>query len=460
MSYRRFLYSVALYLLFPIVILRLLWRSRNNRAYRQRIPERLGFVSLSATKIAPVTSTTSATPTTPVTSVKAEQQRPVIWLHAVSVGETIAARPLIEALIHQYSDYRILVTSTTPTGSEMVKKLFADKVEHVYFPYDLPEIVARFLNRVKPELLLLVETEIWPNLYAACEKRQIPMMLANARLSQRSTKGYQKISGLVEETLRRLSLIAVRSEVDADHFRKLGATENQITVAGNIKFDLQLDKAQIEKGKSRKKQWGIERPVWVAASTHTGEDEQIVKIYASVLQKFPDLLLILIPRHMERFDEVYALCQKQTDITTLRHSQQSDYLDCAANIILGDTMGEMQSWFAAADVVFMGGSLVPTGGHNPLEATALSKPVLSGPHVFNFEDVFPLLTRTGLSWVCEDVDQIESQLLVLLDRTQADPDFPLIAEKLMKQNGGVTTCLMYRISQILESSNPRLGVGS
>jgi len=441
MSYRRLLYSIVLYVIFPFVILRLFWRSRKNRAYRQRISERLGLFKLTK-----------------------KSNKSVIWVHAVSVGETIAAKPLIDALLDQYPDYQLLITSTTPTGSEMVKKLFQNKVAHVYFPYDLPEIVARFLNRTKPQLCIIVETEIWPNLYAACTKRQIPIMLANARLSARSTTGYLKIKGLVEETLKRIDVIAVRSEDDAERFKTLGALEQQIIVAGNIKFDLNLNQAQVEKGKLRKSQWGIKRPVWVAASTHEGEEQQLLQIHSRLLKNYPDLILVLIPRHLERFDEVFELCHSQPDLIALRHSQQKNYNNCNANIILGDTIGEMQSWYATANVVFMGGSLVSTGGHNPLEATLLDKPVISGPHTFNFEDIYPILSEAGLCWICDDSDQIETQLMNLLDHQlgtelgtepdkelddQLDMEFNLKVKNIMQQHGGVTTRLMLQIKALL-----------
>lgn len=410
------------------MILRLLWRSRKNRAYRQRMGERLGLLSISQSS---------------------SQPQKLIWVHAVSVGETIAAKPLIESLISQYSEHKILVTSTTPTGSSMVKKLFSDQVEHVYFPYDLPEIVFRFLNRVKPEVLIIVETEIWPNLYAACKKRNIPIMLANARLSKRSTKGYKKIKGLIAETLHCIDVIAVRSEADAHHFRELGASQDQIVVTGNIKFDIELDDEQVKKGRERKAQWGESRPVWVAASTHAGEEEQILAIYSHLLGQHPDLLLVLIPRHLERFDEVFKLCRQQEELQTVRHSLQSNYLGNNFNVVLGDTLGEMQTWYASADMVFMGGSLVPTGGHNPLEAVALGVPVLTGEHVFNFEDIFPLLSDEGLCWVCEDSQQIEQQLIALLEKGSHREDYIQSAKITLEKHNGVTARLMDQAERLL-----------
>ena len=438
MSMKRALYSLILYLLFPFVILRLLWKSLSNPAYRQRITERLGLV-------------------------KIKNNKPVIWIHAVSVGETIAAKPLIEALIEQYPDNQILVTTTTPTGSDQVKSLFSDRVAHVYYPYDLPEIVYRFLNRIKPKLLIVIETEIWPNLFAACSKRKIPIIIANARLSDRSTAAYLKIRGLISETLQHVTTLAVRSQKDADNFKKLGAQTGQIQITGNIKFDIELDKQQVEQGRQRKQQWGITRPVWVAASTHAGEDEEILHIYKSLLNSIEDLLLVLIPRHPERFDQVYELCEELCNeleskrIKTARHTQLSQlnkYDDIKGkkksiddiNIIVGDSMGEMHSWFAAADVVFIGGSLVNTGGHNPLEAIIQGVPVVSGPYMFNFDDIVTQLQDSSLLTICQTPADIESTIKKLL---QADKSsFQEEAKALMQPLRGVTKRLVGLIRQL------------
>jgi len=427
MSLKRLLYSLFLYLIFPIVIGRLYWRGRSNPAYRKRIFERLGFVKIASKK-------------------------PVIWIHAVSVGETNAAQPLINSLISNYSNHCVLVTTTTPTGSERVVNLFSDRVEHVYFPYDLPEIIFRFLGRIKPEILIVVETEIWPNLYASCGKRNIPIVLVNARLSETSTNAYLKIKGLIKETLFNVTKLAVRSEADALSFKKLGAIDSQIKIAGNIKFDFKVDQQQVEKGLLWKQQWGEHRPVLVAASTHEGEDERILNVYKALLHKFSDLLLVLVPRHPERFDGVFQLCQtleNETDgFKVMRHShvqnqvqsQAHSYTNKNIDIILGDSMGEMQSWFASADVVFIGGSLVNTGGHNPLEAIAQGKPVASGQYMFNFRDIVPELLTSGLLSVCETDKQLEKKLseLFLLDKSKVS----MKANKLMQQHQGATARLL------------------
>jgi len=432
MSVRRTLYSLLLYLIFPLVIFRLFWRSQSNPAYRKRIAERLGFV-------------------------KRDSDNPIIWVHAVSVGETIAAQPLIEGLIKQYSEHRILVTTTTPTGSDRVKALFGDRVAHVYFPYDLPEVVGRFITRIKPQMLIVIETEIWPNLYAKCGKNNIPLVLVNARLSMRSTQKYLKIKKLVSETLSHVRLIAVRSSVDAERFNELGVDNDKINIAGNIKFDFTLNKNQIEQGKLWRAAWMNNDLIWVAASTHAGEDEEILKIHQSLLEQFSNLMLIIVPRHPERFDEVFSLCKAldAQGIKTLRHSQVRSqgkgYADSKAQIILADSMGEMQSWFAAADVVFMGGSLVETGGHNPIEPIAQGVPVISGPYMFNFDDVTPLLSEKGLLFIAESSNAVERQLAKQLKQVSdsKEVDFEANAKEFMREHQGVTARLLDNISAFL-----------
>jgi len=423
MSVKRLLYTILLYLVFPLVILRLLWRSRESPAYRQRFFERLGFV-------------------------RRDCELPIIWVHAVSVGETIAAKPLIESLLTQYPNHRLLLTCTTPTGSEQVRRLFADRVLHFYFPYDLPEILFRFLKRIEPQIVIIIETEIWPNLYAACYKRNIPIIIANARLSPRSTQSYLKIKSLVANTLAKASLIAVRSAADRDNFILLGADKDKTIVAGNIKFDLKKDERQVKAGRQRRLEWGGERQVWVAASTHKGEDKKILKIHNDLLKVFPQLLLIIVPRHPERFDEVYQLCCDDEHLITKRHSKMKSYQNTEnLNIIVGDSMGEMQSWFAAADVVFMGGSLVETGGHNPLEATIQGVPVVSGEYMFNFEDISTELINNELLFTCKTLEQLERKVTELLKSN--NDYFEQKADEVMTQHRGVTARLSESISALL-----------
>ena len=443
MSLKRSLYTLFLYLIFPLVLLRLLIRSRSNPDYRKRWSERLGLLNSFSNK-------------------------PVIWVHTVSVGEAIAAKPLIEKLLDTYSDTPILVTTTTPTGSDRVRAMFADQIEkqqllHVYFPYDLLGAVTRFIKTFQPRILIVVETEIWPNLYAKCYQQQIPVVMVNARLSDKSTQSYLKIKGLVGETLSKVNVIAVRSKSDAERFSQLGAKPNQIQEIGNIKYDISIDQGQVVKAKKYIKSWNNDDQdrllVYVAASTHEGEDVKILFTYLNLLKQFPGLLLILVPRHPERFDEVYEDCLEllPKELSIVRHSQIADYTDFEKqkfNVILGDSMGEMQMWYATADIVFIGGSLVETGGHNPLEATLFGVPVVSGPHMFNFEDIATELSASELLFVCDDELEISKKLSqILMDKKDLQNSrlnvFKNKAENFMQQHQGVTARLLDIVSKLL-----------
>lgn len=445
MSLKRSLYSVFLYLIFPLVLLRLLLRSRTNPDYRKRWSERLGFV-------------------------KNPSNKPVIWLHAVSVGEVIAAKPLIEDLLQTYSDTSILVTTTTPTGSDRVRDMFAEQLKtqqllHVYFPYDLLGALARFIKSFKPRILIVVETEIWPNLYAKCHKENVPVVMVNARLSKKSTQSYLKIKGLVAETLSKVNVIAVRSNIDEERFLQLGADPSCTQQIGNIKYDISVDESQSVKAKKCLSSWNTKdcekRLVYVAASTHKGEDIKILFTYENLLKQFPNLLLVIVPRHPERFDEVYDDCVEQLpkQLNIIRHSEVTNYSkleDSQFNVIVGDSMGEMQMWYATADVVFIGGSLVETGGHNPLEATLFGVPVVSGPHMFNFEDIAGELSSAELLFICDDEFEVTKSLSQLLSNSGVEQGSQLSvykdrAEKFMQQHQGVTARLSSLISKILKA---------
>ena len=358
----RVLYSVLLYLLTPLILLRLLWRSRELPAYRQRIGERFGFV---------------AAPLQPI----------AVWVHAVSVGEALAALPLIHALVARHGVGRVWVTTTTPTGSERVRALLGDEVLHSYAPYDLPHVVARFLGRVRPERIVVMETELWPNLLRAAARRRVPLTIANARLSPRSLRGYSRVAGLARRTLADCAAIAAQSEADAARFRMLGAPAARVSVMGNIKFDQTVPEAQIDAGRALRARIGS-RPVWIAASTHEGEEERLLDTQRQLLAARPETLLILVPRHPQRFDEVGRLIERKA-LAMQRRSRlgelkQATPLDAETQVLLGDSMGEMFAYFAAADLAFVGGSLVAVGGHNVLEPAALGLPVLFGPHMHNF----------------------------------------------------------------------------
>jgi len=370
----RTLYTLLFHLGLPLVFLRLLWRARQAPAYSRRIGERFSF-GLPALRPGG------------------------IWVHAVSVGESIAAAPMIRELMARYPELPITITCMTPTGSERIKALFggseyAGRVQHCYLPYDLPWAAARFLDRVQPKLAVVMETELWPNHIHQCARRGIPVALANARLSERSARGYARFARLTAPMLAELSLIAVQTEAEAERFRRLGARPECVEVTGSIKFDLSIDPALLDRAAALREQWRAEeRPIWIAASTHAGEDEILLDAHRQLLNARPEALLILVPRHPERFGAVYELCRKQGFVTVRRSLGESP--EAATQVLLGDTMGELLFLYALADAAFVGGSLVPTGGHNLLEPAALGKPVLTGPHLFNFLDIAAQLRDAG-----------------------------------------------------------------
>ncbi|MCU1723539.1 lipid IV(A) 3-deoxy-D-manno-octulosonic acid transferase [Pseudomonas sp. 5P_5.1_Bac1] len=375
----RTLYTLLFHIGLPLVALRLFLRGRKAPAYRQRIAERFAF------GLPPL-------------------QPGGIWVHAVSVGESIAAAPMIRALLERYPQLPITVTCMTPTGSERIKAMFAGepRIQHCYLPYDLPWAAARFLDRAKPRLAVIMETELWPNHIHQCAKRGIPVALANARLSERSARGYARFAGLTRPMLAEMSLFAVQTETEAERFRQLGARPECVQVTGSIKFDLKIDEQLLPRAQALREQWGAgQRPVWIAASTHDGEDALMLDAHRQLLEVHADALLILVPRHPERFDAVYGLCSEQ--FATVRRSSGAS-VDGQTRVLLGDTMGELLFLYALADIAFVGGSLVPTGGHNPLEPAALALPVIMGPHVFNFLEISAMLREAG---ALQDVDDAE-----------------------------------------------------
>lgn len=377
----RTLYTLLFHLGLPLVAIRLWLRARKAPAYAKRIGERFAL-NMPA------------------------MQPGGIWVHAVSVGESIAAAPMIRALLQRYPQLPITVTCMTPTGSERIQALFADepRIQHCYLPYDLPWAAARFLDRVQPTLAVIMETELWPNHIHQCAKRGIPVALANARLSARSAKGYARFAKLTRPMLEEMSLIAAQTETEAERFRQLGARPECVQVTGSIKFDLTIDPQLLVKARALREQWqALERPVWIAASTHEGEDAIVLAAHRQLLASYPNALLILVPRHPERFNAVFALCQSE-GFDTVRRSAATP-VSAQTQVLLGDTMGELLFLYALADSAFVGGSLVANGGHNLLEPAALSKPVLSGPHLFNFLEIAALLRDAG---ALEEVDDAQA----------------------------------------------------
>jgi 3-deoxy-D-manno-octulosonic-acid transferase len=386
----RWLYTGLLSLILPLALLRLYWRGRRDPGHRQRWRERLGWI-----------------PPLP--------EPDCLWIHAVSVGETRAALPLIRALRERYPDSPLLVTTTTLTGSRQVREALGATVHHVYAPYDLPGAAARFLRNARPRLAVIMETELWPNLLRQCAAAGIPVLIANARLSERSARGYARIRRLTASMLRDATLIAAQAEADAERFRTLGAP--RVEVVGNLKYDLQLPDDLPEQGlRLRRERLGARRPVWIAASTHAGEDELILDAFALLRPRWPELLLLLVPRHPERFEGVAALCQ-QRGLRVVRRGEERPCTPDTA-VFLGDSMGELLQFYAAADLAFVGGSLVATGGHNVLEPALLGLPVLFGPHMFNFTEAGQRLLEAEAAWQVTDA----ATLATAVDRLLANPE--------------------------------------
>jgi len=378
----RRLYTLLLYLLFPLVLLRLLWRSIRAPAYRRRWLQRLGIFTPPAAWGG-------------------------VWVHAVSVGEVQAVLPLIRQLLADNPGLPVTVTTTTPTGSARVTEQLGDQVFHVYFPYDLPPALTGFLRRVRPRALLMVETEIWPNLLHYCRLHGVYTLLANARLSARSARRYARLGRFTRQTFAQIDCIAAQDEADAARFRELGVPAKRVVVTGSIKFDMRIPASLEERVEVLRREWGG-RPVWVAGSTHEGEDERVLFAHHQVLAQFPNALLILVPRHPERFERVAALCKRER-LRLARRSRHAEY-DDQTQVYLGDTMGELPMLLGSADVAFIGGSLVNTGGHNMLEAAAQGVAVCFGPHVFNFAAISQMLIEQGAARQVNNEAELAAQV--------------------------------------------------
>ena len=420
----RLIYSVIFYLLTPVIIARLLYRAIKAPAYRSRWAERFGWVP----------------------SVPADTD--FLWVHAVSVGETLAAVPLIKALQAKYPDYCLIVTCMTPTGSERIKAAFGDSVDHCYAPYDMPDSVARFLSRVKPKILIIIETELWPNTIAACHKRNIPVLLANGRLSEKSANAYKRIQPLVRPMLGQITAVAAQHLDDGARFNDLGLAESALTVTGNIKFDLSLDQAIKQKAQQLLSDWrgASERPILLAASTHRGEDEILLEAFKKIKDQINNPLLVLVPRHPERFNQVAELCGAAGFSVAKRSS--GDPLE-GVDILLGDTMGELMTFFGACDIAFVGGSLVATGGHNMIEPAAWGVPVLTGPHLFNFTEASQLLLEGKAMAICHNADQLAERCVELFQDRQLRSEMGSAAQRIAEANRGALEKLLALVERTL-----------
>lgn len=417
---RRF-YTALLWALMPFILLRLLWRSIKAPAYRQRWAERFGFV-----------------PQRPADAPAA------IWIHAVSVGEVQAIVPLVKALQAHCLPNTLLVTTTTPTGSAHLRATLGQSVQHVYLPYDVPFAIQRFLTRQRPRLLLLVETELWPNLLYCCQQQQCATILINARLSARSARGYQRFARFTQQTLACLDHIAAQATADAERFQALGATA--VSVCGNLKFDATLPPDFAEQAAAlRHALDSPKRLIWLAASTHDGEESVLLSVHQHLRQQWPHLLLILVPRHPERFNTVARLCQAAG--FQLKRRTETQCCDEQTAVYLGDTMGELQLLYGAADLAFVGGSLVPNGGHNPLEPALVGLSILSGPYIFNFYDIYQQLVQVQGAYLVTDASALQQQVQLLLQDAALRQQRGEAAQQFLAQNRGALQKTLHLIRQ-------------
>jgi len=435
MIYRR-IYTLLFYALLPVILLRLLFRSIKAPAYRHRWLERFGFF--------------------PVAGIS----KPSIWLHAVSVGETLAAVPLIKELGKQYPGHLLIVTTTTPTGSGRVTSNFAreiaeQKILHVYAPYDVPFALDNFLEKTKPQLAIVMETELWPNMIHLCHHQNIPVLVANARLSEKSARGYARFSSLMKNMLGEISCVAAQHQQDGNRFMALGLSKKKLRVTGSIKFDLDLSTEVQQLAETLRNTWSPQhsRLVLLAASTHPGEDEIVIAAFKQWKKNTPGLLLVLVPRHPERFNSVYQLCVQQGLKTERRSEMQktsSTFMASDIDVVLGDTMGELLTFYGACDIAFVGGSLIPVGGHNLIEPAAWAKPIICGPYLFNFSEVAGLLKSNDALLICKTENELREGVEELLRSESKRKSMGQAAQNISYKNRGALQRLLLEIKPLIQ----------
>ncbi len=418
----RLAYVVFSWLMLPVFLGHLLWRSLSEPRYRERLTERFGcgFAQLPG---------------------------PSIWIHAVSVGEVTAAAPLVRALGRRYPGMPLVVTTMTPTGSQRARDLFGATVTHSYMPYDDPGSVRRFFDRVRPALTVILETEIWPNLYHECGRRGIPLVMASARISARSARGYRILFNLIRDSLAHGIVIGAQSEADAERFRRLGASPARTHVTGNIKFDFELPAGVAAAGQALRMAHAPGRAVWIAASTHQDEEQVVLEAHRQVLVSRPDALLILVPRHPERFATVAALVAREGFSSVSRSSTAT--CTSATEVFLGDSMGELALFYAAADVAFVGGSLVRVGGHNLLEPAALGLPSITGPYNFNAPDIAELLLEQGATSIASDAGTLAAEVIRLCGDADERERRGQRARQVLESNRGAVSRLLALVEPLV-----------
>jgi 3-deoxy-D-manno-octulosonic-acid transferase len=412
-------YTALAYALLPYARVRLAWRGRSERGYREHIAERFGRYD------------------------GVESENSVLWVHAVSVGETRAAEPLVRALAAHFPEQRILVTHMTPTGRRTSEALFGNRVLRCYLPYDYPGAVNRFLDRFRPQLGVIMETEIWPNLVHACARRGVPLFLANARLSERSWRAYRRVLPLVREALGSFAGVAAQSEADAQRLIALGAREANVAVAGNIKFDVMASPELVARGLHWREAFA-HRDVIVAASTRDGEEALLVDGF--LRDGTPRSLLVIVPRHPPRFAEVASLLERAGIAFARRSAGPIVHAD--TRVLLGDSMGEMTAYYAAADAAIIGGSLLPFGGQNLIEACAVGKPVVLGPHTYNFEEAAEQAVEAGAATRVRSAGDAIGAALAILEQPDLRYDMEARALAFSRAHQGATQRVMQLIDDL------------
>lgn len=420
----RHIYTILFYLLTPLILLRLYWRGFKAPEYRKRWKERLAVYDK-------------------------KYSANVIWIHAVSVGESVAVFPLIKLLQQRYPTYNFLVTTTTPTGSARVKGELASSVSHVYLPYDLPIVIKRFLTIFRPKIVIIMEKEIWPNLYYQCNQKNIPLTIINARLSAKSAKAYKKIPSLVIPALESVSLIATQTDEDKERFIEIGAKEAYVEVTGNLKFDVKIDEDIIHQAKSIKVQLFKDRFVWIIASTHKDEEIIFFELYLLLKKRIPELLLLVVPRHPERFKDVKQLAEKMQLKTCMRSSKKS--IETDADVYIADSMGELKLLYGVADISFVGGSMVPVGGHNILEPAAMNIPITFGPHMFNSKQIAKDVVLLDAAIQCMDKEEVMDIVIRLYENQKERRKMVFTMSQFLKNNQGATETTEKLISKLLTS---------
>ena len=421
------LYNLLIRIVAPLAFLFELWRGLRDPSYRERRSERLGLGAVLA--------------------------QDTIWVHAVSVGEVQASAPLVRELIARHPGTPVVLTTVTPTGAARCRLLYGDRVQHRYVPLDMPGAVARFFDRIRPRVAIIIETELWPNLYAECGRRGVPLVLASARISPRSVRRYRWLVPLFRETLSHGIVIAAQSESDAQRFISIGANPQRTHVTGNIKFDFQLQDDVRPKGEAWRRDEALERPVWVAGSTHEGEESILLEAHAALRRTRPDALLVLVPRHPGRFAEVGQLLDRRGVEWVGRAGGAG--VTPGVRVLLGDTMGELMTFYAAADVAFVAGSLVPVGGHNLPEPAAWAKPILTGQYNFNGEDIFQKLLEAGAVTVTADAQALGARLTSLIGDEGARREQGARGLAVLEANRGAMTRLLALVEPLLDEASGR-----